>query len=176
MVLGPIKQLRMYLLLLCLLAAGNVWGQRDGGGREAIDPERLQTARIAYITTRISLKPEQAEKFWPVFNAFTESRDASMRTMGDLSRGVENMTEEEAKSRIQQKLQIQQKLVQDEKITLLIQINGKVRDKIEVDADISEEEAKRLAISSEKVKNWVGEKENKKIVFVPKKLVNIVIN
>ena len=116
MVLGPIKQLRMYLLLLCLLAAGNVWGQRDGGGREAIDPERLQTARIAYITTRISLKPEQAEKFWPVFNSFTESRDASMRTMGDLSRGVENMTEEEAKSRIQQKLQIQQKLVQDEKI------------------------------------------------------------
>ena len=116
MVLGPIKQLRMYLLLLCLLAAGNVWGQRDGGGREAIDPERLQTARIAYITTRISLKPEQAEKFWPVFNSFTESRDASMRTMGDLSRGVENMTEEEAKSRIQQKLQIQQKLFQDEKI------------------------------------------------------------
>lgn len=115
MVLDPIKQLRMYLLLLCLLAAGNVWGQRDGGGREAIDPERLQTARIAYITTRISLKPEQAEKFWPVFNSFTESRDASMRTMGDLSRGVENMTEEEAKSRIQQKLQIQQKLVQDEK-------------------------------------------------------------
>lgn len=110
------KQIRIYLLFLCLLAAGNVWGQRDGGGREAIDPERLQTARIAYITTRISLKPEQAEKFWPVFNSFTESRDASMRTMGDLSRGVENMTEEEAKSRIQQKLQIQQKLVQDEKI------------------------------------------------------------
>ena len=110
------KQIRIYLLFLCLLAAGNVWGQRDGGGREAIDPERLQTARIAYITTRISLKPEQAEKFWPVFNSFTESRDASMRTMGDLSSGVENMTEEEAKSRIQQKLQIQQKLVQDEKI------------------------------------------------------------
>ena len=116
LVLNPMKQIRIYLLFLCLLAAGNVWGQRDGGGREAIDPERLQTARIAYITTRISLKPEQAEKFWPVFNSFTDSRDASMRTMGDLSRGVENMTEEEAKSRIQQKLQIQQKLVQDEKI------------------------------------------------------------
>ncbi len=39
-----------------------------------------------------------------------------MRTMGELSKGVESMTEEEAKSRIQQKLQIQQKLVQDEKI------------------------------------------------------------
>jgi hypothetical protein len=116
MVLSPMKQFRMYLLLLCLLAAGNVWGQRSGGGREAIDPERLQTARIAYITTRISLKPEQAEKFWPVFNAFTNSRESLMRTMGDLSRGAETISEEEAKSKLNQKLQLQQKLVDEEKI------------------------------------------------------------
>ena len=115
MVLSPKKQFRMYLLLLCLLAAGNVWGQR-GGGREAIDPERLQTARIAYITTRISLKPEQAEKFWPVFNAFTNSRESLMRTMGDLSRGAETIGEEEAKSKLNQKLQLQQKLVDEEKV------------------------------------------------------------
>jgi len=115
MVLSPKKQFRMYLLLLCLLAAGNVWGQR-GGGREAIDPERPQTARIAYITTRISLKPEQAEKFWPVFNAFTNSRESLMRTMGDLSRGAETIGEEEAKSKLNQKLQLQQKLVDEEKV------------------------------------------------------------
>jgi mevalonate kinase len=115
MVLSPMKQFRMYLLLLCLLAAGNVWGQR-GGGREAIDPERLQTARIAYITTRISLKPEQAEKFWPVFNGFTNSRETLMRTMGDLSRGAETIGEEEAKSKLNQKLQLQQKLVDEEKV------------------------------------------------------------
>lgn len=116
LVLSPMKQLRMYLLLLCLLAAGNVWGQRDGGGREAIDPERLQTARIAYITARINLKPEQAEKFWPIFNAFTNSREALMRTMGNLSRAAETIGEEEAKSKLNQKLQLQQKLVDEEKI------------------------------------------------------------
>lgn len=116
MVLSPMKQFRMYLLLLCLLAAGNAWGQRGGDGREAIDPERLQTARIAYITTRISLKPEQAERFWPVFNAFTNSRETLMRTMGDLSRGAETIGEEEAKSKLNQKLQLQQKLVDEEKI------------------------------------------------------------
>ena len=115
MVLSPRKQFRMYFLLLFLLAAGNVWGQR-GGGREAIDPERLQTARIAYITTRISLKPEQAEKFWPVFNTFTNSRETLMRTMGDLSRGAETIGEEEAKSKLNQKLQLQQKLVDEEKV------------------------------------------------------------
>jgi mevalonate kinase len=116
MVLSPMKQFRKYLLLLCLLAAGNAWGQRGGGGREAIDPERLQTARIAYITTRISLKPEQAEKFWPVFNGFTNSRESLMRTMGDLSRGAETIGEEEAKSKLNQKLQLQQKLVDEEKV------------------------------------------------------------
>ena len=116
LVLNPMKQIRIYLLFLCLLAAGNVWGQRDGGGREAIDPERLQTARIAYITTRISIKPEQAEKFWPVFNAFTNSRENLMRTIGDLSKGADTIGEEEAKSKLNQKLQLQQKLVDEEKI------------------------------------------------------------
>jgi len=110
------KQLRMYLLLLCLLSAGTVWGQRNGGGREEIDPERLQTARIAYITTRINIKPEQAEKFWPVFNAFTNSRENLMRTIGDLSKGADTIGEEEAKSKLNQKLQLQQKLVDEEKI------------------------------------------------------------
>jgi mevalonate kinase len=107
------KALKIYLLLLFMAASSLAFAQRGG---QPVDPERMQAARIAYITTRISLKTEQAEKFWPIFNSFTESREASMRAMGDLSKGVESMTEEEAKSRIQQKLQIQQKLVQDEKI------------------------------------------------------------
>ena len=113
LVLNPMKALKIYLLLLFMTASSLAFAQRGG---QPVDPERLQAARIAFITTRINLKTEQAEKFWPLFNTFTESREASMRTMGDLSRGVENMSEEEAKSRIQQKLQIQQKLVQDEKI------------------------------------------------------------
>ena len=113
LVLNPMKALKIYLLLLFMAASSLAFAQRGG---QPVDPERMQAARIAYITTRISLKAEQAEKFWPLFNSFTESREASMRAVGDLSKGVESMTEEEAKSRIQQKLSIQQKLVQDEKI------------------------------------------------------------
>ena len=114
LVLSLMKNLKMYLLLLCLLGAGNLFAQRGGDGRP-VDPERLQAARIAFITARISLKPEQAERFWPIFNTFTESREAHMRSIGDLSRGAENMSEEEAKNRIQQKLSLQQKLVDEEK-------------------------------------------------------------
>jgi leucyl-tRNA synthetase len=66
-------------------------------------------------------------------------------------------------------------LVKEEIITLVIQINGKVRDKIEVESDISEEKAKELAISREKIKKWIKGKKIKKVVFVPGKLINIVV-
>jgi len=67
------------------------------------------------------------------------------------------------------------RLVKEDSITLIIQVNGKVRDKIEVEADISEEKARDLAVSQKKIKNWVKGKEIKKVIFVPNKLINIVI-
>jgi leucyl-tRNA synthetase len=65
--------------------------------------------------------------------------------------------------------------IKEEKIKLVIQINGKIRDSIEVDSDISETEAQEFAISSKKVNNWVAGKEIKKVIFVKGKLINIVI-
>ena len=67
------------------------------------------------------------------------------------------------------------KLTEEEIITLIVQVNGKVRDKIEVKADTSEEKARGLAFSQEKVKKWIGDKEIKKVIFIPKKLINIVV-
>jgi len=67
------------------------------------------------------------------------------------------------------------KLVKEEMITLVVQVNGKVRDKIEVKADISEEKAKELVLSREKIKKWTKDKEIKKVIFVPGKLMNIVV-
>ena len=66
------------------------------------------------------------------------------------------------------------KLVKEEKNTLIIQINGKLRDKIEVEANISEEEVKELVLSREKVVRWTKGKKIRKIVFVSGKLINIV--
>jgi len=67
------------------------------------------------------------------------------------------------------------KLIKDETITLIVQVNGRVRDKIAVEADISEEKAKELAISSQNVKKWIQNKEIKKVIFIPRRLINIVI-
>jgi leucyl-tRNA synthetase len=56
----------------------------------------------------------------------------------------------------------------------VIQVNGKVRQKINVDAGISDEELKTLATGDPKVQELIQGKEIKKIIVVPKKLVNIV--
>jgi len=66
-------------------------------------------------------------------------------------------------------------LAKDETINLVIQVNGKVRDKILVEVDIPEGKAKELAISSQNVKKWIQNKEIKKVIFVQGRLINIVI-
>lgn len=66
-------------------------------------------------------------------------------------------------------------LAKTSSITLVIQINGKVRDKIDVSESLSEEEMKAIALQSEKTKEFTDGKEIVKIIIVPKKLVNIVV-
>ena len=60
-------------------------------------------------------------------------------------------------------------------ITLVVQFNGKVKDKIEVDEALSQEELKAEAMASQKVKELTEGKEIVKVIVVPKKLVNIVV-
>ncbi len=67
------------------------------------------------------------------------------------------------------------KLVKEKKTILVVQINGKVRERMEVEADISEEESKKIALSKEKVIKWVKGKKIKKAIFIPGKLINFVV-
>ena len=60
-------------------------------------------------------------------------------------------------------------------ITLIVQINGKVKDKIEADEALSQDELKELALSSTKIKELTEGKTIVKTIVVPKKLVNIVV-
>ncbi|MBU4580356.1 leucine--tRNA ligase [Patescibacteria group bacterium] len=67
------------------------------------------------------------------------------------------------------------RLVSEEEIELVIQINGKVKDRIKAAADISEDEAKKLALESEKIKKAIDGKGVKKVIFVKGRLINLVI-
>ena len=69
-----------------------------------------------------------------------------------------------------------EQLAREEEITLAIQVNGKLRDKVLVPASISEAEAKGLAMSREKVKTYIEGKVPDRVIYVPKRIVNIVID
>lgn len=62
-----------------------------------------------------------------------------------------------------------------EEVTIVLQVNGKVRDKILVPTDTEASELERLALESEKVKSFIGDKPVRKIITIPGKLVNIVV-
>ena len=59
--------------------------------------------------------------------------------------------------------------------TLVVQVNGKVRDKITVDESMGKEEMEQTALASEKIKEYTDGKTIVKVIVVPKKLVNIVV-
>ena len=65
-------------------------------------------------------------------------------------------------------------LAADQVITLVVQINGKVRARLEVPADISEADAKALAIACDGAKRHINGKTIQDVIYVPGKLVNIV--
>jgi leucyl-tRNA synthetase len=66
-------------------------------------------------------------------------------------------------------------LLRSDTVTLVVQVNGKLRDRIEADADASEEELLSLARASEKVSRHLDGKQVVKEVVVPGKLVNLVV-
>jgi leucyl-tRNA synthetase len=62
-----------------------------------------------------------------------------------------------------------------EELTIVIQVNGKLRNRFTVPADAGDERVKELALKDEKVRKFIGEKSIKKVIVVKNKLVNIVI-
>ncbi len=66
-------------------------------------------------------------------------------------------------------------IIKEETVMLVLQINGRTRDTVSAPAEIVEAEATKLALASEKVKAHMGAAVPKKIIFVPGRLVNIVI-
>jgi len=68
-----------------------------------------------------------------------------------------------------------EELAKDEEITLVVQVNGKLRDRIAVPASITEDEAKEKALESPRVKSYIGGKKIVKTIYVPGRLVNLVV-
>mgnify|MGYP001556739386 CR=1 FL=1 len=63
----------------------------------------------------------------------------------------------------------------EDTVTLIFQVGGKQRDKLEVPRGLSREELERFAMESPRIQKHIAGAEVRKVIVVPDKLVNIVI-
>ncbi len=70
--------------------------------------------------------------------------------------------------------QYDQKAIVEEEVIVVVQVNGKLRDRLRIPVSAKEERVKEMALASPKVRRHIEGKEVRKTIFVPKKLVNIV--
>lgn len=65
--------------------------------------------------------------------------------------------------------------LKDDTVTIVVQVNGKVRGKMDVDSSISKEDMESKAFTIDNVKEFTKDREVVKVITVPKKLINIVV-
>jgi hypothetical protein len=92
----------LFILVVAFTLVGQTKGHMSGEARE-----RIESQRIAFITQQLRLTPDEAAKFWPVYN---EYKDALKDMRDDFERpDLENITDEEAGALIGQHLQQEQR-------------------------------------------------------------------
>ena len=131
------KLLQILLLILCVTP---IFAQEVEPEDEVqIDPkakEKINAARIAYITERLGLTPEEAEKFWPVYREFVEKRqDLKKEYRQQVKQGADEKTLIDLDLKIKQRqLDLErdysgrlQKVVSPQKVIALRQAEGDFR-------------------------------------------------
>ena len=71
--------------------------------------------------------------------------------------------------------QVDEKALVKDEILLIIQVNGKLRSKLNVAANASKDEVEQLALADENVTRFIEGKQVRKVIVVPGRLVNIVV-
>jgi leucyl-tRNA synthetase len=66
-------------------------------------------------------------------------------------------------------------LTQEDEITIVIQVNGRVRGRFTVPASMAEDDLREAALHHERIHEWIAGKAIRKVIVVPQKLVNIVV-
>ncbi len=92
-----IMKMKITLLLFVLIGfAGMVSAQRGGGARK----DKIEAMKIGFLTQRLNLTPEEAQKFWPVYNRFNDEmervRKGNRAKLMEEAGEMDNMSDVEA--------------------------------------------------------------------------------
>ncbi len=84
----PMKPVLTFLLALCFTAAFAQPGHPPSGK----DREQVERLRIAFLTDELDLSVEEGQQFWPIYNTFSDTRDAKEKTIRKTMRALEDET------------------------------------------------------------------------------------
>ena len=97
------------IIISLLLFSNSAFAQKDGRIRE-----RIKAQRVAYITDKLDLSPAEAQKFWPIYNQFTDEFEQIKKNMNRLRKStgnnLMNMSDSEIEKALEEELENQQKL------------------------------------------------------------------
>lgn len=97
------------IIISFLLFSTSAFSQKDGRIRE-----RIKAQRVAYITDKLDLSPAEAQKFWPIYNQFTDEFEQIKKNMNRLRKSTGNnlmdMSDSEIEKVLEEELENQQKL------------------------------------------------------------------
>ncbi|WP_373493949.1 hypothetical protein [Aquiflexum sp.] len=109
--------MKKFALIFIVLAFSHSYLLAQKPEGQQYDKEKLEAARVAFVTNRLDLKADQAEKFWPLFNQYNEDRGKLMDRISAINRSSsQEITDAKAKEMIQERLSLQQQLLDKEKI------------------------------------------------------------
>ena len=102
--------LKIILISLTIIYCNTLWAQSGKNKRE-----QIQAQKVAFITTKLALTPEEAEKFWPVYNEHAKLKREFIQSFGNAER-IENIdlaliTDEEATQIADNQIIMAQKLL-----------------------------------------------------------------
>lgn len=109
--------LKTLLVIIFLSFAGITYSQgpppKVKGERQQEKNDNIESMKIAYLTTKLDLTPEEAQKFWPVYNQYTEKlqelRKKRRQDEREAKRNLEEMTDKEVEQAIDNDLAFRQK-------------------------------------------------------------------
>ena len=113
---------KILIILLAFMLMGIKVNGQNSNARN-----KIESARIALITERLGLSPDQAEKFWPVYREYTNKRRELTQELRQARQGMDpgNMSDEQSKKLVNMAMDIKQREVNLEK-----QYSGRMMDVI----------------------------------------------
>ena len=91
------------IIITLLLSFGILFSQNTATSGK----EKIEAMRNAYITSQMNLTPEEAQKFWPLYNEYRLELEQLDRPKKEIGKPIEQMTEAEVKQLIYKELEVE---------------------------------------------------------------------